>query len=41
MWLAVKPVAMFRVQPDSENLATGIVDFDCYPKIELQEAQEI
>jgi lipopolysaccharide transport system ATP-binding protein len=34
-------VAMFRVQPDSENLATGIVDFDCYPKIELQEAQEI
>lgn len=28
--------AMFRVQPDTENLATGIVDFNCYPEIELQ-----
>ena len=34
-------VAMFRVQPDTVNLATGIVDFDCYPEIELQQAQEI
>lgn len=29
-------VAMFRVLPDSENLTTGIVDFGCYPEIELQ-----
>jgi len=29
-------IAMFRVQPDSENLATGIVDFGCYPEFELQ-----
>jgi len=29
-------IAMFRVQPDTENLATGIVDFGCYPDIELQ-----
>jgi lipopolysaccharide transport system ATP-binding protein len=28
-------IAMFRVQPDTENLATGIVYFDCNPKIEL------
>jgi lipopolysaccharide transport system ATP-binding protein len=28
-------IAMFRVQPDAENLATGIVDFGCYPEIEL------
>ena len=33
-------VAMFRVQPDTENLATGIVDFSCYPEIELQQAQD-
>lgn len=32
-------VAMFRVQPDTENLATGIVDFGCYPELELQQAQ--
>jgi len=30
-------IAMFRVQPDSENLATGIVDFGCYPEFELQQ----
>jgi len=30
-------IAMFRVQPDTENLATGIVDFGCYPEIELQQ----
>lgn len=30
-------IAMFRVLPDSENLATGIVDFGCYPEIELQQ----
>jgi len=29
-------VAMFRVLQDSESLATGIVDFSCYPEIELQ-----
>jgi lipopolysaccharide transport system ATP-binding protein len=29
-------VAMFRVLPDTEVLATGIVDFGCYPEIELQ-----
>lgn len=28
-------IAMFRVLPDSENLATGIVDFGCYPEIDL------
>jgi homopolymeric O-antigen transport system ATP-binding protein len=32
-------VAMFRVQPDNENLATGIVDFECYPELELYQAQ--
>ena len=29
-------IAMFRVQPDAESLATGIVDFDCYPEIKQQ-----
>ena len=33
-------IAMFRVQPDTENLATGIVDFSCYPEIELQQVQD-
>ena len=32
-------IAMFRVQPDTESIATGIVDFDCYPEIELQQVQ--
>ena len=32
-------IAMFRVQSDTENLATGIVDFGCYPEIELQQVQ--
>lgn len=32
-------VAMFRVQPDTEKLATGIVDFGCYPELELQQTQ--
>ncbi|MDF1594046.1 MAG: ABC transporter ATP-binding protein [Desulfobacterales bacterium] len=32
-------VAMFRVQQDTENLATGIVDFGCYPELELQQTQ--
>jgi lipopolysaccharide transport system ATP-binding protein len=31
-------IAMFRVQPDTGSLATGIVDFSCYPEIELQQA---
>ena len=31
--------AMFRVQPDTENLGTGIVDFGCYPEIKLQQAR--
>ena len=30
-------VAMFRVLPDAEHLATGVVDFGCFPEIELQE----
>lgn len=30
-------IAMFRVQPDTGNLATGVVDFGCYPEIELQQ----
>ena len=29
-------IAMFRVLPDTENLASGIVDFGCYPELELQ-----
>ncbi len=29
-------IAMFRVQPETGSLATGIVDFSCYPEIELQ-----
>lgn len=29
--------AMFRVMPDSENLATGMIDFGCYPEIELRQ----
>ncbi len=32
-------IAMFKVQPVSENLATGIVDFDCYPEIEIYNPQ--
>jgi lipopolysaccharide transport system ATP-binding protein len=28
-------VAMFKVLPETENLATGIVDFGCYPEVEL------
>ncbi|MEQ1528580.1 MAG: Wzt carbohydrate-binding domain-containing protein, partial [Methylococcales bacterium] len=27
-------VAMFRVLTEMNNLATGIVDFDCYPELE-------
>lgn len=30
-------IAMFRIVSDAENLATGIVDFGCYPEIELQQ----
>lgn len=33
-------VAMFRVLSESENLATGIVDFDCCPEVELQAKPE-
>jgi lipopolysaccharide transport system ATP-binding protein len=29
-------IAMFRVQPDTENLATGVIDFGCYPELERQ-----
>jgi len=28
-------ICMFRVQSDADNLATGIVDFSCNPKLEL------
>lgn len=31
-------VAMFRVLPDADSMATGIVDFDCYSEIALQQA---
>ena len=30
-------IAMFRVQPNTGSLTTGIVDFGCYPEIELQQ----
>jgi len=35
-------IAMIRVMPDSEtnNLATGIVDFHCYPEINLRQAED-
>lgn len=33
-------IAMFRIVPDTENLATGVVDFGCYPEIELQQIQD-
>ena len=33
-------IAMFRIVSDAENLATGIVDFGCYPEIELQQIQD-
>ena len=29
-------IAIIRVQSDTESLATGIVDFGCYPEVELQ-----
>ena len=32
-------VAMFRVQYVSQILATGIIDFDCYPEVALQKIQ--
>lgn len=32
-------IAMFRVQPSTEDLATGFVDFGCYPEFELQQEQ--
>lgn len=32
-------IAMFRVQPDPESLATGIVDFGCCAEVELQQVQ--
>jgi lipopolysaccharide transport system ATP-binding protein len=28
-------VAMFRVLSESNNLSTGIIDFECSPKVEL------
>ncbi len=34
-------VAMFRVMPDTENLATGIVDFGCFPELELLEERKL
>jgi lipopolysaccharide transport system ATP-binding protein len=30
-------IAMFRVMPDAENLATGIIDFGCYAEFEVYE----
>lgn len=32
-------ICMFRVQPETESLATGIIDFSCYPKYGLQQEQ--
>ncbi len=29
-------IAMFRALPDINDLATGIVDFGCYPEVNLQ-----
>ena len=29
-------IAMFRVLPNSDNFTTGMVDFGCYPEVELQ-----
>lgn len=31
-------IAMFRVMAEAENLATGIIDFGCFPELEYQEA---
>ena len=31
----IADIIMFRVQPNSENLATGLVNFDCYPEISI------
>lgn len=33
-------ISMFRVEPDTESLATGIVDFCCCPEIELQQLSD-
>ena len=33
-------IAMFRVLPESEDIATGLVNFACYPDIELQQSSE-
>ncbi len=30
-------IAMFRVQPDNNSLATGIIDFECFPEIECRQ----
>ena len=30
-------ISMFRVLRDSENSATGIVDFECFPEIQLEQ----
>jgi lipopolysaccharide transport system ATP-binding protein len=31
-------IAMFRVLSEADNLATGIVDFDCVPAVKLQQS---
>ena len=36
----VTDISMFRVRPDQANLATGIIDFGCYPEIKLQQEQD-
>ncbi|MBI3480634.1 MAG: ABC transporter ATP-binding protein [Nitrosomonadales bacterium] len=33
-------VAMFRVLPGAEGCSNGVVDFECYPEIELRSAAE-
>jgi lipopolysaccharide transport system ATP-binding protein len=32
-------IALFRVLPDADSIATGIVDFACYPVIEFHSLQ--
>jgi lipopolysaccharide transport system ATP-binding protein len=31
----IADIIMFRVQSDSESLATGLVNFDCYPEVSI------
>lgn len=35
----VVDISMFRVRPGKANLATGIIDFGCYPEIDLKQSE--